>query len=314
MNTHFQTPTLPKRKQFHYLLLILALTLLYAPFMAEPSQAQTVELPITLDYPLLTALIKKSYFNSPNQTAQLATSNNECTQVILSQPVLGKREEHLNLSAHIFLRLGAPFGNECIMPLKWEGLLDIVQRPQIDPVTWRLSLETVDVIVSTPDHKPLQGTNLLWDQIAPEVNKFLGNFSIDLAPPVTDLQAFLLPLFPKNTQQETETMLNSLRPGNIAIDDDGITLKMLAEVKDRIQPDIAEAALSLTDEELEKIIGLWEMWDSFFVHLITTLSAQMLTEEEKRHSHRPSPSNTSYLRGRGAATHNWQGFCPRTVC
>lgn len=245
------------------------------------SHAQTVELPITLENKILTTLLKDSYFKDSNETARLVAGDNPCTQLILSHPALEKREPYLNFSARILLHLGTKMGSECFTPIEWEGFIDVVQRPQISTETWELSFETMDVIVSTADRKPVLGADQLWKRISPEVEGFMSNFKINLAPPVADLRSFLLPLFSTNMRREAKIMLDSLRPGSIIIGEGGITVTILAEIQEAAKPHAEEGDLILSDRELEKTVALWEMWDAFFVHLITTLSSQALTEEEK---------------------------------
>jgi len=281
MSDLFSPQTSPATYRVPSILLLVVIVIFSSLCFHTASLAQTVELPITLDNPILTTLIKDAYFKDPDNTARLVADSNPCTLLILSQPELGTREQYLNFSAHILFRLGTPVGGECFTPIKWEGIIDVIQRPEITPGTWELSFETMDVIVSTTDRKPIKGAKQLWKKIAPEINGFLGNFKIDLAPPVTDLHSFMLPLFPKNTRREAEIMLDSLRPGGIDIGDNGITVKVLVEIQETDRSHLEEDDLSLSDEEMEKIISLWETWDAFFVHLITTLSSQTLTEKEK---------------------------------
>ena len=191
-------------------------------FFSPLCNAKEVRIPISLDYQLLRTLIVQSSYTGPDGTAQLVNEGDGCIALILSEPGFSGGENVVNFSSDVFLHAGTPVGGSCLMPLKWEGSIEIVQRPKLNNETWDLTFETVETKFYTSDHKPIKSLNLVFDQMLPLINSYTQGFSIKLAPPIQDLKNFILPLFTPDAQVEAEMLLNSIRPGAVSADESGL--------------------------------------------------------------------------------------------
>ncbi len=247
--------------------------------LGHATLTKTITLPVTLDYPFLTQYLQQIYFSSPGTTARIFDGN-ACSQLTLSHPKLTNRGSYLYFTARVFLKLGVPFGDNCISPIQWSGSIGIVQRPKIVSKSWKVTFDTLEVTLYQNDNSPLSGSSKIWQKIAPEVQRYMGDFSVDLAPPVENLKAFLLPLFPMEKRPEAQKILSSLHPQKIVVNDKGVTINIATKTSIP-SPISREPSLVLSQKEIQDISSAWEMLDSFFVHIISTLSSQVLSEEDK---------------------------------
>jgi len=261
-------------------LVLLLILLCIGSLSSRYCSAETIELPITLDYPLLQALLVQSSYTDPGETAQLINEGDGCINLILSKPEFSGVESVVNFSTQIFLHAGTPLGDNCFMPFQWEGSIEFAQIPHLDAETWELTFETVNTTVYSSEKRPLTSLNVIWDRIMPVINSYMQDFSVKLAPPLTDLRNFLLPLFEKDTQADAEKLLRTIRPGGLSVNQRGLIATVRADVSGVSGTQESEPPEMLTDEELETIIQLWETWDSLLVYLISLLSEQPLSADE----------------------------------
>ncbi len=246
------------------------------------AESRTVKLPIQLDYPLMKALIIQSTFNRADQSAELINEGNGCLNLVLSEPDFSEGKEGVKLAAKVYLHAGTPMGNTCFMPFQWQGSIEFLQRPHLDPQTWQLSFETLKTTLYNSDQTPFDSVNIVWQQILPAINNYMRDITIDLAPPIADLKNFLLPLFDQDTELTARNMLTTLRPGQLVVNKEGVVANVLVDVEEAKTVTSPEPPEALTDAELEKFVELWETWDSLLVYLITTLSVHPLNAEEQQ--------------------------------
>ena len=257
------------------------LLLVFFLAVCRPAWARTVSLPITLDYPLLRALIVNQAFPEAGERSTLVNEGNGCLYLGLSSPALTEAEGLIRLEMKVAARAGTPVGTGCFGQLEWQGYLVFHQRPRLTADTWRLSFTTVATEILGANRQPEKITNLLWSFIEPRIIAHLNRLAIDLMPPVRDLKAFLLPLFPEEVKDKTNRMLASLTPGEPQVLADSIRIDILAEVEEVYDPDLESAQEQLNEEQLGRIVSLWESWDGLLTYLISTLSRGILTEDER---------------------------------
>lgn len=245
------------------------------------ASAKEISIPISLEYDLLEAIILRAYFNDPGDTAQLVNEGNGCIELTLSNPRFSGRDEVLNMSTEIFVHVGTPIGEYCLMSYQWEGSMAVSQLPKLDNQNWELSFETVDTTMFASNGEEIDHLNLVFDRLIPIANEYMRGFSINLDTPVEDLRTFILPMFTTEARKEADQLLNSIRPGNIKAEEDRLVVAIKADaiqLKDsteEAQPEV------LTEAEMENFLELWETWDSLLVYLISVLSEQPLSESER---------------------------------
>lgn len=253
-------------------------------FLLSSSQvvAQKVSLPLTLDYSLLASLLVETSFTGKNNSAAVVGTEGDCFQVEIFDPQYSVSGELLRLEVGLFIRAGTELGGSCLLPVEWRGYLELLQRPQFDGRTFRLSFQTVDSNLLTESRQPAKVAGVLWEFAKPQVYAHLDSISFDLAPPVADLKDFLTPLFAKDARRAAGTMLESLQGGQVEVGEDGVMVELLAEVEEVFEPEKVEAGSKLTAAEREQLMKLWETWDAFLVRLLVTIAAHPLSPEDQQ--------------------------------
>ena len=243
--------------------------------------AKEISIPISLEYDLLEAMILRSYYNDPGDTAQLVNEGNGCIELTLSNPRFSGREELLNLSSAIFVHFGTPIGDNCFMSYQWEGSILVSQLPTLDRQNWELSFETVETKMFSSTGEEIDHLNLVFDRLLPVANEYLQGFSINLDTPVEDLRTFILPMFTDDARKEANQLLDSIRPGAIVAREDALIVTIKADAVQLPDSDQDNQPEVLSEAEIENFLELWETWDSLLVYLISVLSEQPLSESEK---------------------------------
>ncbi len=244
--------------------------------------AKDVILPLTLDHKLLQSLLLENGFSETDQSASVVGSPEDCTYIKISEPQFSEADKLLRLEVRLDIRAGTQLGDSCITPLEWHGYLELLQQPIFDAKTFSLSFHTVDSKLLTLSREPATIAGFLWGFAKPRVYEHLDRIHFDLAPPVAELRSFLLPLFPKEAQQATQAMLDSLRGGQVAVREDAVVVELIAEVEGVFKPEAKQQGLELTAEEREQLIKLWESWDVLLVRLLETMATESLHPEDRQ--------------------------------
>ena len=244
--------------------------------------SETVSLPLTLDYPLLRSLIIYSAFSDPGQQAVLLDEYDGCTNITVSEPKFSNSGSLVRFEIKVSIRAGAFFGDECLMPVAWEGYLALYQKPKIDNEKWMLSFETVDSFIYDKDHQPAKIAGIIWNFVKSLVYDYLNSITIDLSPPISDVKSCLLPMFATEVRHNTQKMLDSMRPGRIYTTSKALKVDILADVERVYEEERETTPETISQQELDNFIRIWETWDSFFVQMITALTEERLSEEDRR--------------------------------
>ncbi len=246
------------------------------------ASGREITMPITLDYELLDALLIQSSYNDPGQTAQLLYEANGCLELRLSEPKFSGQDEVISLLNNVYIHLGTPLGDSCLMPYEWNGSIQVSQIPKLDSQSWDLSFQTVDTKLYSADGTVIKSFDLVFQRLLPLINEHMQDFSIKLENPVEDLQTFILPMFTPEARAEAQQMLNSIRPGVVIANESSLIVNIHAEAIE-IDSDIdTEVVETLSEEEMEGFLDLWETWDSLLVFLVSVLSEKPLSPSEKQ--------------------------------
>ena len=274
---HIETKMKMKR-----LLQCSAFLLILVLLLPEYAFSKTVSLPLSIDYPLLRSLVINCAFTDQNQTSVVLDENNGCRKITISEPIFTEEGSRIRFETKLKIHVGTSIGSTCIMPIEWEGYLALFVNPRIDSSTWVLSFETVDSILYEKDHEPAQVAGIIWTFVKTLVYDYLNNIRISLAPPVLEVQSFLLSLFPPDLELSAKKMITSFRPGEILTTHDAVRVAVLTDIEDRAEREEDLKPEILSEEELEKFIKVWEAWDPFLVHMITSLSQEPLSDDDRQ--------------------------------
>jgi hypothetical protein len=260
---------------------LLVLTVMFCAAIRDVA-AQVVRLPVTVDYSLLQTLIIRKAFTEADQSVILLNKGNRCLFLSLAKPTVSEAEGLVRFETQVSVHAGTPVADQCLVPLEWQGFLVLYQRPVIDGDTWKLSFTPARSTLLTSARQPARIAAVLWDLIKSRVFTYLESIKIDLAPPVGDIKNSLLPMFPPKVQEQTKAMLTTLRAGETRVTPRAVVVDLLVDVKEVYRPGETPQTEVLTGRELDDMVGVWEQWDALLSYLVSTLSRNMLTEDEQQ--------------------------------
>ena len=146
---------------------------------AARTWAEPLKLPLTLDLPLLRALIVQQAFALPGEKAGILNQGQGCNQIILLNPQISIDRGYLRFHTKVQIKWGTPVMDSCLTPFLWEGSVVLWQRPKIN-AQWQLSFETINSAVLDKNNKPMKAVDLLWDLVKEHVHGYLNKITINL--------------------------------------------------------------------------------------------------------------------------------------
>ena len=243
---------------------------------------ETVDLPLTIDYPLLRSLVVVSAFTETGETTTVLDENGGCRRITLSSPKYRSEGSRLQFEVKAEARLGTSIGSTCLAPVEWEGYVVFKQRPRIAPQSWALYFETLDSTLYDLKRRPARVVGIIWELFDTHIHDYLSAIRIDLAPPVSELKAFLDSLFLPESKNRARQILDSLVPGAITVNTDALHLKIRADVDVAESPSARTKAEPLSEAELAQLTANWEVWDTYLVHMITSLGPHQLSADDRQ--------------------------------
>lgn len=261
-------------------LLLLAALIFFSPLQVHAS-TETVSLPLSIDYQLLKSIIIKTAYTDEGQTAMLLNENDGCQKITISKPIIRQENALLLFETKIHVVAGTYILNSCVLPIEWEGYLALLQKPIVDR-NWNLSFETVDSILYDNHHRPSKITGVAWDLVKTQVYEYLESITIKLAPPISEATSILEEMLPRDRQAHVQIMLQSMRPGKINPAPGALQIGILTEVVKIYEADKEIEREQVSREKLDALIDTWEAWDSFLVHLITSLANEPIPETDRQ--------------------------------
>lgn len=250
---------------------------------AVPARAEEVRLPITLDYPFIRAAFIRKAFTAPNEKAVVLNADEGCTLVELWDLKVSPDRHMIKLRTRIKLKAGLSLLGKCLDPLDWEGWLEAWQRVDVDAQAMRFTVRTVESQLLKENGEPATVGNWVLKLVETHVYNYLNQLSINLKPPIRDLEV-QLPLFIRQDQRpRVEKWLGSLKPLEARVEPGAVKVVMSMQVELPTPAPEAppEKRPKLTERQLAAFAKYWEAWDSYLVHQILTLAGKKLTEDER---------------------------------
>ncbi|HSM74163.1 MAG TPA: hypothetical protein VK852_05995, partial [Desulfobacterales bacterium] len=250
------------------------------------AQAKTVAFPITIDYPLLRALVVATVFSGPAENLVVLDESRGCRRIVVSPPAYSGENGLIRSEFRVSLRLGAAIGDACLAPVEWGGILVLHQRPRMEPGGWTLAFDTVGSQVLDRQRQPARLVGLVWDMIQTHVYRRLEDIRVDLAPPVAELKAFLAELFPAEDGLRARDLAASLRSTGVAADAAAVRITLsgvVTEAVDKAPTEPAEGApRPLSEAELAGFTAHWEVWDAYLAQILRALAGRELPEADRQ--------------------------------
>ena len=242
---------------------------------------ETVSFPLQLDYPFLKTLVIHTAFTGPDRTMILTDPDNDCQQISLADPNFSSRNNLLQVDVAVHLKGGTLMGDNCLLPMEWDGYLVLHMKPRVIPGAWQLAFDPVDSVLLDKNHRPAGLAGHLWNIFKAPVMARMGHIRIAVNEPVDELKPFLLSVVPETDLPRMNAMLASLRPGLAVAEPDALKIQFIADIKMPPLVDAEPAPEALTSKEIDAFVEIWETWDAFLVRTLTSLTDMPLTSAER---------------------------------
>jgi len=242
---------------------------------------ETVSLPLVLDYPLIRSLLIQSVYREPGERAIPLDQDNGCERIELWEPEVGSDGALIKTRSRVRIRAGVPIFGRCLRASEWEGYIEVLQRVSLENKTWKVRFETIDsrFYDQKRDRIPLP------DHFLPLIKSYLYPYLdavvIDLSQEREELREFLPLVFPGEERPRILRLLDSLRTGEVKIDEQAVRINVLMEVEVPPAPP-QKPERPLSEREIESLIRLWESWDVYLVGQIESFLGEPLTKDERK--------------------------------
>ena len=98
---------------------------------ASPVIADSLRVPLKLDFPLLRELMLRQLFKTPDHRVEVLNDPGACNRVYLSDPQLRAYRKQLVITAHVRAKLATNLFGSCIQWLDWEGDARFLTQPAV---------------------------------------------------------------------------------------------------------------------------------------------------------------------------------------
>lgn len=247
---------------------------------AASANAKPVHLPLDIPHSFIEAMLRSQVYRGPGGTATPLDDGSGCNYLVMREPHVDTNRELLRIRSKAEARVGQAFGGQCLVLLSWTGIVETHQRLVVDKAHPALHLEVVDSRLLTPEGAAARGTDTLWKWTKEQVHPQLEAVSVDLAPPLADLKA-MLPLFlTKQSHQQVQTMVESVRFTAVRPTPRGVQADLLLEVPEAASPPervLPEPALSA--EQIARWEAYLDSWDGFFTFVVKHAAADTMASD-----------------------------------
>ena len=244
-------------------LAIAASSLLLA--MSTGATANTVSLPIQLDYSLIKKALVSQLFTGTNHSAQLWNDKHGCSFLNLANPKISGEKGLIRLLNDVQAQFGTRLGGQCLTVLKWDGVLETFQKPTLSGDHAVLSLPVTKA--TAYDQKGHQlNIDKLQDLITKVAAPKLADVKVDLNQSRGDIEKTLGKFVPKENTPALKAMVNTLKFGAAEADDNGVAVKLAFDVPNGTVGKAPAAAL--TEAEMKQWQASMKEWDAFLTHAI----------------------------------------------
>ncbi|MGR8980450.1 MAG: hypothetical protein ACU84H_10225 [Gammaproteobacteria bacterium] len=244
--------------------------------MSIAVSAEEFSLPLRLDYSLLKNALVSQLYTGSGQTANLWSDRHGCSYLKLSDPKIDGPQGHIRLLNRVQTSLGTGLGGQCLTILEWDGLLETLQKPSINPDRSVLSFP-----VTQASAYDAQGRHLTIDQLQDLIKRYaepkLAGLKVDLNQYRGDIERKLVQFLPREKETEIKEILSTLKFSSAAAYDDhiGITFTFTAPVK----PAAPKPEAPFTEAERKQWQAAWREWDEFLNKIIEQAASDTQSKE-----------------------------------
>ena len=259
--------------------LLLSACVLFLPSNSRAAKIETVSIPLTARYELLSSYVKASVFTDPGQTAVLLDEQGGQLKAVLSSPSFSSEKGSLIFTADVAASMHDSSFFSCEGPAEYKGRIKTRIAVLFNENTYTVSFSTIDSRLD--DDEGLVAAQVIYRMLKETTHKRLDGISISLAPAITSFKETILPLFAPDKMEKAEQMIKSLRLGPFAVASKGLQAMILMDIEPEEGEPAPQSVEPLTPEEMEQFVESWEVFDDYFMEQISALSNAPLTADER---------------------------------
>ena len=251
---------------------ILIMALIVKPILVK---AETVTIPIFLDYQQLQLLMVRDNFKGPNNTAQYLLDDG-CTSITFSEPHLSAEGGLLRVDAKVLATIGVPGTDSCKVVTRWAGRTAVNGKPSLvrdQPLSVEFKMQEARLYD--------QGGRLIRDgfvfqAVKEQLHLLLSHYRLDLKPETDPFKALLPYFLPQFPTVHLKGMIDSLRIDHLVIRSDGLDVRLLIDVET-----VAKAGPepALSEPEMQQLEQRYRSWDAFLTFVIKETATATRSEE-----------------------------------
>jgi hypothetical protein len=235
--------------------------------LAGPAAATEVTFPLTVDYEVLRAALRKHLQDQGGGALELWRTADGCGTFVVRDPVIDHVEGRIRIRGPASAHAGVPLLGWCFASVGWEGQAEILARPELDHA-WHLRLRDIDFRLYDVAGRPAGVATRLWTVVRDWSEAELATFAFDLGPPVQEVRALLQSL--SAPASPLAAALETIRPVGLALEPDALRLRVAIDVPPTAPaPPAPEQALS--PAEIARWEALLDQFDGFLAFLIKDL-------------------------------------------
>jgi hypothetical protein len=219
--------------------------------------AREVNVPVPLDYDLIRNVLVSQLFTGEGQSARLWQDGKQCSFLDLSNPQIAEQDGQVKIDNHVHAKFGTKMGGKCMTLVKWNGVLETLQKPTLDKTGSVLSFPVTSTHAFDSKGQKLdiaQLQELLQQVVAPK----LADLKIDLNQSRGDIIKTLLPYVPAEDSEQLHDSVESLRFNSVKADANSILLNL--GFKAKIKPANTSPVAALSADELQQWQTIWQDW------------------------------------------------------
>ncbi len=239
-------------------------------------RAETITIPVFLDYQQLQLLIIRNEFKGPKNTAQYLLDDDGCTSITFSEPRLSMEEELLRVDAKTLATIGVPTSGACKVITRWTGRTAVTGKPALisdQPLSAEFRVQAARLY---DQEGRLLTDNVVLQAVKEKLHLLLSRYRLDLKPE-TDRLKTLLPYFlPHYPLDRLTEMIDSLRIGHLLIRPNGLDVELRINVET-----VAKAGPepTLREHEMQQLEQRCRSWDAFLTFVIKEAATATRSEE-----------------------------------
>ncbi|NIA31500.1 MAG: transglycosylase SLT domain-containing protein [Actinobacteria bacterium] len=228
-------------------------------------RAETITVPVFLDYQQLQLLMMWDKFKGPNNTAPYLLDDDGCTSITFSEPRLSAEGELLRVDAKTLTTIGVPTIGACKVISRWTGRTAVTGKPALvsdQPFSVEFRVQAARLY---DQQGKLLTDSIVLQAVKEQLHLLLSDYRLDLKPETDQLKALLPYFLPHYSADLLTGMIDSLRIDHLVLWSNGLDVQLGIDVET-----VAKAGPepTLSEHEMQQLEQWYQSWDAFLTFVI----------------------------------------------